>query len=203
MSALATFHLVCGPTGAGKTTLALRLAQEHGALPFSIDDWMVRLFGPDRPAKPDWPWIAERVARCEALIVETAMAAARQGVSSILDLGFQRADQRQRIAQRARAGGVALRLHVIDVSIEERWRRVSRRNDAQGETYRVTVTRPMFDFIESIWQPPSPDEMAALGGVRVHTEDTIQGMIASLNALPKPPTVEKRDVEPLPERPGL
>jgi len=31
----------------------------------------------------------------------------------------------------------------------------------------VTVTRPMFDFIESIWQPPSPDEMAALDGARV------------------------------------
>ena len=44
---------------------------------------------------------------------------------------------------------------------------MSGRNDAQGETYRVTVTRPMFDFIESIWQPPSANEMVALDGVRV------------------------------------
>jgi predicted kinase len=43
----ASFHLVCGSTGAGKTTPALRLGQEFGALHFSIDDWMVRLFGPD------------------------------------------------------------------------------------------------------------------------------------------------------------
>ena len=101
------------------------------------------------------------------LIVETAIEAGKRGVSSVLDLGFQRADQRQRIAQQAQAAGLAVRLHFIDVPAEERWRRVSGRNDAQGETYRVTVTRPMFDFIESIWQPPSPDEMAALDGVRL------------------------------------
>jgi hypothetical protein len=95
------------------------------------------------------------------------MEAARRGISLVLDLGFQRADQRQRIAQQAQAAGLAVRRHLIDVPTEERWRRVSGRNDARGETYRVTVTRPMFDFIESIWQPPSPDEMAALDGVRV------------------------------------
>ncbi len=73
----ATLHLVCGSTGAGKTTHALRLVQEHGALHFSIDDWMVRLFGADRPPRPDWPWIAERLARCERLIVESAVAPRR------------------------------------------------------------------------------------------------------------------------------
>lgn len=163
----ATLHLVCGSTGAGKTTHALRLVQEHGALHFSIDDWMVRLFGADRPPRPDWPWIAERLARCERLIVESAVAAGRRGVSSILDLGFQRADQRQRIADQAQAAGLAARLHFLDVPADERWQRVSGRNTTQGETYRVTVTRPMFDFIESIWQPPGPDEMAALDGVRI------------------------------------
>jgi len=167
MTAPATFHLVCGSTGAGKTTHALRLVQELGALHFSIDDWMVRLFGPDQSPKRDWPWIAERLGRCEPLIVETAVEVGRRGVSSVLDLGFQRGDHRQRIAQRALGVGLAVRLHFIDVSAEERWRRVDNRNDARGETYRVTVTRPMFDFIESIWQPPSTDEMAALDGVRV------------------------------------
>ena len=167
MTAPVTFHLVCGSTGAGKTTHALRLVQEFGALHFSIDDWMVRLFGPDQAPKRDWPWIAERLARCEALIVETAIEAGKRGISSVLDLGFQRSDQRQRIAQQAQAAGLSARLHFIDLSAEERWCRVSRRNDIQAETYRVTVTRPMFDFIESIWQPPSPDEMAALDGVRV------------------------------------
>jgi hypothetical protein len=37
----------------------------------------------------------------------------------------------------------------------------------------------------------------------VETKITIQAMIERLKALPAPPTIEKRDVEPLPERRGL
>ena len=60
-----------------------------------------------------------------------------------------------------------MRLHFLDVPADERWRRVSSRNGGQGETYRVMVTRPMFDFIETIWQPPDAAEMAAMEGVRL------------------------------------
>ncbi|WP_176559374.1 AAA family ATPase [Rubellimicrobium roseum] len=161
---MTTLHLVCGAAGAGKTTHALRLCEELGALHLSIDDWMVTLFGPDAPQPPQWPWIAERVARCEAQILRTAVACARRGLPVVLDLSFLRADQRARAAQAAREAGLDLRLHLLDPGPEERWRRVEARNAAQGETYRVTVTRPMFDFIESLWQRPSPEEMAALNG---------------------------------------
>jgi hypothetical protein len=71
------------------------------------------------------------------------------------------------VADALRAGGVSPRLHLLDPGSEERWRRVSARNDMTGETYRVTVTRPMFDFIDSIWQPPTPKEMDALDGIDV------------------------------------
>lgn len=159
----ATVHLICGSMGAGKTTHALKLVREGGGVHFSIDDWMVRLFGPDQPPHPHWPWIAERVARCESLIFDQAVEIGRQGVSSILDLAFLRADRRNAIASQATAAGLGVRLHFLDVPAEERWRRVCARNQARGETYRVTVSRPMFDFIESIWQPPTTAEMAALG----------------------------------------
>ncbi len=166
MTAPATFHLVCGSTGAGKTTLALRLVQEVGALHFSIDDWMVRLFGADQPPPPDWPWIAEHLSRCWILIVEMAAEAGRRGFLWFSISASSVPTSAERIAQQARAAGLSVRLRFIDVTAGERWRQVSRRNDAQSETYRVTVTRPMFDFIRSIWQAPSPDEMAALDGAR-------------------------------------
>ena len=41
--------LVVGCTGAGKTTYARQLAAELGAVRFSIDEWMMALFGPDVP----------------------------------------------------------------------------------------------------------------------------------------------------------
>lgn len=160
-------HLICGSTGAGKTTYSTRLGRESAALPLSIDDWMVALFAPDQPARPDWPWIEARLLRCERQMMTTALELDRLGVSTILDLGLQRLEQRRRIAIQARAAGAAVRLHFLDVDADERWRRVSGRNEARGETYRLTVTRPMFDFIETIWQPPTVDEIVTLDGVRV------------------------------------
>lgn len=160
-------HLVCGSTGAGKTTYANELRQQLGALHLSIDDWMATLFAPDAPPQMSWPWIEERVLRCERQILATALDLARTGVPSILDLGLQRADQRQRVAERAAAAGVGVRLHFLDIDATERWRRVEVRNKQQGETFRMKVTRPMFDFIETIWQPPTDDEMSVLDGVRV------------------------------------
>jgi predicted kinase len=160
-------HLVCGSTGAGKTTYAGKLSQQLGAMHLSIDDWMVGLFAADKPTRPDWQWIDERVRRCERQIVATALQLGRLGTPSILDLGLQRADQRQRVAAAVTADGLAARLHFLDIDAAERWRRVEGRNREQGETFRLAVTRPMFDFIEAIWQPPDADEMAAFNGVRV------------------------------------
>ena len=167
MTAAATLHLVAGSTGAGKTTHALALVRSLGAMHFSIDDWMVKLFGPDAPQPPQWPWIAERVGRCERHIEETALALGRLGVSSVLDTGLLRADTRRALAEAARGAGFGVKLHFIDVPADERWRRVTARNERQGETYRLTVTRPMFDFIETIWQAPDATEMTDLDGVRV------------------------------------
>ena len=160
-------HLICGSTGAGKTTYSTRLRRQLAALHLSIDDWMVTLFAPDTPPQVSWPWIEERVLRCERQILATALQLARAGMPSILDLGLQRADQRQRVADQVASVGIPTRLHFLDVDAGERWRRVEARNEQQGETFREKVTRPMFDFIETIWQPPTPEEMSALDGVRI------------------------------------
>lgn len=162
-----TLHLICGSTGAGKTTYALALSERLGAVHFSIDDWMVRLYGPDAPQPPDWGWISARVRRCEDLIAAMAVQTARRGLPAVLDLSFLRAADRQRFATLARDAGLDARLHYVDVNPQERWRRVCERNEQMGETYRLTVTRFMFDGIESMWQPPSDAELAALDGMRV------------------------------------
>lgn len=40
-------------------------------------------------------------------------------------------------------------------------------NEQQGETFRMKVTRPMYDFIETMWQQPTAEEMSVLNGVRI------------------------------------
>jgi hypothetical protein len=60
-----------------------------------------------------------------------------------------------------------VRLHLLDPGAETRWTRVQGRNDQQGETVRLAVTRPMFDFIESVRQRPTEQERVDLHGLHV------------------------------------
>jgi predicted kinase len=164
-------HMVCGSTGAGKTTYAVRLCERISGVQFSIDAWMNQLFWMDTPQPLDPAWSLERVRRCNRQIWETARQVASAGIACVLDLGFGRAEQRREVADTARAAGLSAQLHFIDVPAEERWRRVQARNAEKGATYQLgfDVTREMFEFVESLWEAPSDQEMLAYDGVRVTT----------------------------------
>jgi predicted kinase len=160
-------HLICGSTGAGKTTYTAQLASRLGAVSFSIDEWMRTLFWMDSPQPLDADWSMERVGRCYAQIWATAHRIAERGVCCVLDAGLARAESRARFAGLAREAGLTVQLHFIDVPVEERWRRVEARNAEKGDTYQFEVTRQMFDFVESIWESPTDAEMRDYNGVRI------------------------------------
>jgi predicted kinase len=155
---LATWHLVAGSTGAGKTTAAREIAEREGGVRFSIDEWMSALYWMDCPEKNDFPWALERVGRCEAQIEAVARELARVGVSCVLDLGFTTRAQRMEWLERARAAGVGCVLHVLDVDAEVRWERVCGRNRRESGTYAFVVTREMFCFMEERWEAPGVEE---------------------------------------------
>lgn len=155
-------HLICGSTGAGKTTYARQLAKTSGGVVFSIDEWMVSLFGDDAPASLDPSWIFPRVHRCETRMWAMAVQLGELGVPSVLDFGFQKRDHRQRFADLAAQAGLTAKLHVLNVDASERWRRVDARNNDHGETFHMDITRDMFDYIETIWEPPGDDEIAEI-----------------------------------------
>ena len=159
--------LIVGCTGAGKTTYALRLAEQLGALRFSIDEWMTTLFWADSPQPIEFQWAIERVGRCEAQIMAMVRQAAARGVPAVLDLGFTRLDHRDRFRALAAEAGLTAAVHFIDVPTEERWLRVNRRNQQRGETFAMEVDWQMFDFMEGMWEPPGEAEWRAEGGCRI------------------------------------
>ena len=160
----ALVHLVTGATGAGKTQYSIALAEQMGAVRFSIDDWMTRLFWMDSPQPIEFEWTIERIARCEAQIRDLVAALVGQGMASVLDLGFTKANHRVEFAAFAKAIGTSAKLHWIDVPEEQRWARVVRRNSQRGSTYAMDVDRAMFDFMEGEWEPPSAAELELLAG---------------------------------------
>ncbi|MFM5893617.1 MAG: AAA family ATPase [Novosphingobium sp.] len=159
--------LVVGCTGAGKTTYALKLADELGGVRFSIDEWMTALFWADSPQPLEFAWTMERIGRCEALIFAQVRQLAARGVPALLDLGFTRREHRDRFRAMAAETGLTCAVHFVDVRADERWYRVNRRNKEQGETYAMQVDRQMFDFMEGMWEPPDQAEWELGGGCRI------------------------------------
>ena len=160
---MATWYLVAGSTGAGKSTAAREIAERVGGVVFSIDAWMNALYWMDCPEKNDFTWALERVGRCEAQIEAVARELAEVGVDAVLDLGFTQRGQRLEWLERARAAGVGCELHVLEVEAELRWKRVVERNLGESGTYAFEVTREMFEFMEERWEAPSVEELGEFG----------------------------------------
>ena len=163
-------HLITGSTGAGKTTYAMALCEKIGAVRFSIDEWMTKLFWMDSPQPVQHTWALERVDRCEDVIALNVAQLSTLGIPSVLDLGFTRADHRAKFAEMAAWKNWSVQLHFVDVPPKERWQRVCARNRDQGDTFAMNVDRAMFDFMESLWEPPDDAEMLKLNGIRVSAQ---------------------------------
>jgi predicted kinase len=102
-------HIIIGFIGSGKTTFARRLERETGAVRFTKDEWMVRLFG-NAPPKDKF---AEYDGRMTSLAREMALNCLRAGASVIIDEGFWEREQRDKIRQRVRMVGAVPVLYYL------------------------------------------------------------------------------------------
>jgi predicted kinase len=158
----ALLNVIVGPCGAGKTTYAHTFARREKAVAFILDDWMARMFGPDMPEPLQYEWMLERVARCEAQIWATAAGVMATGTSVILDIGLMRKDDRARVRQIAEGADLPLQWHLVDAPQAVRRERVASRNVVKGENFAIDVSPDMFDFIEGVYEPPAPGELAGV-----------------------------------------
>lgn len=155
-----TVHLITGPIGAGKTTRARRLASEQGALRFSLDEWVMQLFGTEAPDPMLFDWWSERCQRCRERIWSVCEDVLAQQLDVVLDFGFPHGEQRQEFRQRALQRGAVVHLHVVTGESALRWQRVQARNRDRAETFALVVTEAMFQGSEGEWQPPTAEERA-------------------------------------------
>lgn len=155
-------YIICGPTGAGKTTHARQLAKQENAVRFSIDEWMASLFQPDAPKEMTFEWALDRVLRCEEQIRQTAAAVLCSGTDVVLDLGFTTREQRDRFRAWAESLGAPVMLHHVTADAAKRRQRVVRRNEDNSEIFAFKVTDGMFDFMERMFEPPGEDERPVL-----------------------------------------
>jgi predicted kinase len=155
-----TVHLICGSTGAGKTTYAKALADRVRGVRFSIDEWMANLFVADRPDPLSLAWAVERTARCERQMWAAADQLLARGVDVVYDVGLSKREHRDRFRARAAQVGAETKLHYLDIDADTRRERVRRRNeDVANETSFFVITGPMFDWMERWFEAPDDDEL--------------------------------------------
>jgi predicted kinase len=155
---MATVHLVCGSTGAGKTTYAIALAKRIGAVRFSIDEWMLNLFMADRPQASSLEWAVTRIDRCETQMWALAKQLILSDVDVVFDVGLSRRDSRDRIRTLTAQTRAESKLHYLDVSTEIRKARVLERlKETSGSSFAIDGA--MFDLMERLFEPPSDDEL--------------------------------------------
>ena len=145
--------LVCGMPGAGKSTLAVRVADELGAVRLCPDEWIhaLALDPHDVPLR----------RRLERRMWVQALDLAGRGLVVVVDFGSWSRVERRRMREQVRAVGASVELRLLDVPLAERWRRVERRNAEPGA---VVITRAQLESFEQWWQPPDAAELAAYDG---------------------------------------
>jgi len=108
--------------------------------------------------------LATERASFETLQWRQALQLMELGVSVIAESAGWRRESRERRRSAAAALGVRTELHVLDVPLAERWRRIERRN---RDPRAVHVTREQLEGFEPFWEPPTAAERAAYDAVRV------------------------------------
>ena len=142
--------LICGLPASGKTALARELAPKISAIRLNKDEWTTQL-GHD-------VWDDEFRVRLEAELWALTQALLAHGQSVILEWGHWARAERDEKRSGARALGVEVELHYLDVPLEELIRRAERRN-ASGEWTAAPMTRAHFEHWATVFQPPDEEEL--------------------------------------------
>ena len=142
--------LICGLPASGKSGLARQLAAKLPAIRLDKDEWTARLGGD--------PWDAEFRGRLEHGLWVLAQELLAHGQSVVLEWGHWARAERDEKRLGARALGVGVELHHLDVPLEELIERATRRNTS-GEWTAAPMTRAHFEAWAALFQPPDEQEL--------------------------------------------
>ena len=143
--------LIVGLPGAGKTTVAKRLAADYHALRLTPDAWMIPLFGEsDASGKRDV---------LEGRLIWLALEALKLNTSVVLDFGFWGREERSSLRWLAGSVGAACEVVYVPVDRATQLERIRHRwVHTPHETFAMTATE--VDRWNAQFEPPNAAELA-------------------------------------------
>ncbi len=153
---MSMIYFICGFIGSGKTTYSKKLAEEKSAFRFSIDEWMIPLYGEHMERDV----FNERLSTLQGLFKASALQMLDLSVPVIFDFGFWTKADRSSMINWAEKYGLDYELIYLDVSFEECSQRAMKRNVAL-EQKSYNMTPEMLNLFWSWFEIPN-DEGAKL-----------------------------------------
>ncbi|UAC00184.1 ATP-binding protein [Dactylosporangium vinaceum] len=147
--------LMVGLPGSGKTFRARELAEQHGALRLTPDEWALSIFGQeDRHQEPGgMRWLLE------GRLIALAVDALRLRLSVVLDFGLWSRDERSALRWMAASVGAACEIVYLPVAREVQWSRIRNRWEHTPEqTFPMSAAE--LDAWREQFQVPGPEELS-------------------------------------------
>lgn len=148
-----TLHLLCGKIGAGKSTLAAKLARAPHTVCLAEDTLVAALWPGEIEIMSDY---MERAGRLRRAIAPHVRDLLRHGVSVVLDFQANTVVSRRYLLGLLEGTGARHELHWLDIADATCLQRLRARNAAG--THEFQASDEEFARITSGFQPPAESE---------------------------------------------
>lgn len=146
-------HIIIGFIGSGKTTFARKLEKETGAIRFTKDEWMVRVFG-NTPPKDKFEEYDNKMA---SLATDMALKCLKAGTDVIIDEGFWVKEHRDAIKEKVKNMEAIPKLYYLEVPLEIMKERTIKRSE-NPSVDSFTIDEESFNHYWKFFRPPGNDE---------------------------------------------
>jgi len=147
-------HFFCGKAGAGKSTLARKIAEPEQATLISEDVWLSRLYGDEMQTFDDYKRLSLRLKTVVGPLVVELL---RTGRNVVLDFPANTKMARDWFRALCEQSGSGHVLHFLDITDATCLSRIDNRNVERPEGSHH-LTPEMFSYISAHFEPPQDDE---------------------------------------------
>jgi predicted kinase len=151
---MATIYFICGFIGSGKTTYSNQLAEQKKAYRYSVDEWMIPLYGEHMEREV----FDQRLHTLQELFKQSALQLLALDVPVIFDFGFWNKQERDEFKRWASENQLEYEFVYLDVPYETCQKRAVARNQERGDK-AYEMTPEMLDMFWSWFEVPSTSEI--------------------------------------------